>query len=259
MESGQHIKGNQGIWEVVGRPFENRDRSSVGLKMVVDDENQLVFFDQYSIKRWVGEGYETIPTSEYLNKTFLQDDGKVVLLSEDQVGVWSQGEMNWVGYHSEHSAECLGARCGPDECIQLSTRQHLRLVEPELSHITLTFQGWTPNFMASGPGQMFALGGNERTIILNGEDISDVTPIWATTHGDPARLSAMVYDGLGGWLAFDRERYRLLRFDGEMWSSLGLDFWSAIRDGGTFTSNHNGTFLLQEMGYVFLIEPGVSP
>jgi len=260
LKMGQHIIGNNGVWEEAGRPFEENNRSSTWLRMVVDDEDRLTFLKGYSIRRWTGSEYLDFPSDKFLRRTYLQDDGKVVVLSGSHVGVWSGGQLRWLGFVDENDLHSYGARWESDERIHVLSGSHLTLVQPNQSNITFTFQGWYPRFMAAGPGrQKMAIGGNERTIVIDGDNITDITPIWGSTHGDAGRLSAMISDGFGGWLAFDHERFRLLRFDGERWSSMGNDFWSAIRDGGTFTSNHDGTFLLQEQGYVFLIEPGVSP
>ncbi len=260
MGGGMHLQGTDGIWEEVGRPFQDQDRSSVRGKMLIDDQDHLVFFGSNKIMHWDGHSYHEYDCGEYLRGTFLQDDGKVVVFSENQAGVWSQGQLHWVGNLDDSSYYKVGAKWESAEKIQVLYQNHLRLVEPEQSTITMTFQGWTPYVSAAGPGQSLACGGRERMVVIDGTTVLDITPIWGDVNGQLGRISAIISDGLGGWLAYDYDRSSLLKFDGRKWYDLGESFDGFIfRESGTLASNRDGTFILQDSGNVFLIEPGAGP
>ncbi len=258
MTYGAHLVGTDGVWQVAGWPDGADDRSSIAKRMVVDDRDMLVFFLSSEIATWDGNEYHRLPTDQSLSRIYLQDDGKVVVLSMDRVGVWSQGELRWMGYLEDYAYDAIGAKWNSNEKIQVLFRDHLRMVEPESSTITLAFQGWTPRVSASGPGSSLACAGIERMVVIEDGDVLDLTPNWGSVQGEEARISAMIADGLGGWIVYDYDRSSLLRFDGESWYDMGVNFWNTIYDGGTLTSNGDGTFILQDYGYVFLIEPGAG-
>ena len=96
-------------------------------------------------------------------------------------------------------------------------------------------------------------------IIADGLSVQDISPFWAGSSKVPADLTALIHDGFGGLLAYDYERYSLLRFDGRRWLDMRGEYASMIRQGATLTSNRDGTFILRHYGYVFFVEPEVMP
>lgn len=259
MSESVHLQGTGGVWEVVGRPFESENRSSINKKMLVDDQDQLVFFSYDEIITWDGVNYHRQVMDQDIYRTYLQEDRKVLILSDGQVGVWSQGELRWIGHLDEFIYDVIGAQWVSDEKIQVLTRTHLLLVEPDRNTIALTFQGWAPKGGASGPGSSLAAGGIRRMVVIEDENVQDITPHWGTVQGEGSRISTMIADGLGGWIVYDYDRSALLRFDGENWFDMGTYFWNSIYENGTLTSNGDGTFILQDYGYVYHIEPGAVP
>ena len=258
MYHGLHVMGTEGQWEVVGDPFGSSDRSSINKRMLVDDQDHLVFWSGNKLAVWEGESYRIITFDQSLTG-YLQPDGTIVFLSYDQVGVWTQGQLNWVGFHDESQWSVIGAQWLSPEKIQLLTRTHLRVVEPEQNAITLTFQGWTPRVCASGESGRLAVGGVERLVVIEDGEILDITPTWGTTQGEAARINTLISDGLGGWVVFDYDHSTLLRYDGGNWFDMGVNFRTIIYDSGTLTSNGDGSFMLQDYGYVFLVDPEAAP
>lgn len=259
MNYGQHLKGGGDYWEYVGRPDEAQDRYRDFIHMIVDDWDKLVFLRSNSFVQWSEGQYQIIPIDQRIHNSYQQDDGKVVVISSNQVGVWSEGELRWVGDLVDDYDEVRGALWESENQIMVMTSGNLYRVEPEQSAITQTFQGWYPYLAAAGPGQSIVCGGTERLVIVDGALVQDITPFWGGSSQVPAKLSALVPDGFGGWLAYDPDRYSLLRFDGQRWLDMRGEYVAEIGDSGTLTSNRDGTFILRNYGHVFLVEPEVVP
>jgi len=254
-QRGKHFRGNDGMWEEMGQPFEESSRSSVSLRMVVDDQDKLTFISGPSIIQWDGNSYNSYPLDQVASRFYLQPDGKIVVLSYSQVGFWSDGQLNWVGPRGENTSILLGAKWESESEITLVSAEHLRTVTPETSTITLTFQGWSPWVSAGGPGHQLGCGGRERMVVFDGTDVQDITPHWGANQEEGARIKSLISDGAGGWIAYDSDRSTLLKYDGQNWFDMGVDFSDYFNWwGGLLTSNGDGSYLLMSSSRVFLIE-----
>jgi len=257
LSNGHHYRdAGDGVWAEVGVPSPDDGLVVSHHSVLVDDQDQLVFFFQNKIQIWTGESsYQEIPLGQTIGEIYPQPDGRVVVVNNYEIGLWAGGSFRWLGEHHEDGNDIQSCQLGAEDNIWVATRHHVRLLEAEQSHITLTFQGW--NCYASVWAEQWGLAcsGSGHLIVVDGSKVYNRTPSWrGDTDWSPAEVTSMAVDRLGGLLAYENNRGSLLRFDGDHWSNQTIDDMWMIDYGVIFVDNRDGTFFLHDSDIVLLIE-----
>lgn len=245
--SGMLLQLENGIWVNRGFPLENSNFLAYGQPWTLDEGGHPVFLGQSEVSSWDGQEFHRQILDQRVEKAFIQGNGTLALVSDDQVGVLADGEVQWLENHLMSTWEIKSCILGPNGEIWILIDGRLVLVDGGNLTTVVTFQGWSPSRMILDPDRGLVIWGWSRLVVVDGATITDYTPFWRSNlELVSSEIVNLTLDGLGGWVAHDDFHRTLLHFDGQNWRGLDHNFWNDFGYGGDMFLTGEGTLILQD-------------
>ncbi|MCP4290408.1 MAG: hypothetical protein GY780_01065 [bacterium] len=258
LSSGSHLIGDPetNIWHHAGQPFLDSDDFPDGPAVLVDEQDNLVFFSKTEAIRWEGpDNYSSTELPDRVFRVFPQQDGRVLLVCSEGIGLWAQGTYQFISEKDDPNSDIKSCQLTDDGEIWISTREHLSLLDQGESNIMLTFQGWFCEGGAWDSELEQIIFGDGRFVSIRSESVQYHTPAWqAGGSWHPAEITGALADGLGHWLALDTDKYSLLRFDGQSWQYQESRWLQEIGSNNDILDLRDGTFLIQSGSFNILVD-----